>query len=97
MKTILDRLLLGEDLSFEDTRRLLGDLLSEESDPILVSAFLTALKVKGETPAEIGGAARALGRGRPCNPRLGLAICALWTDNELCFFLALLMSLPGRN
>ena len=49
-----------EDLTFEESRSALGWLMRGDFDPLLASAFLVALKMKGEKPAEIAGAARAM-------------------------------------
>ena len=57
---ILKKLFAGGDLTFEETRLLVGGMMGGETDPALTAGILIALKLKGETPAEIGGAARAL-------------------------------------
>jgi len=60
MEATLSKLYGGEDLSFEETRELLGSIMAGGIEPEVIAGILIALKVKGETPAEIGGAARAL-------------------------------------
>ncbi|MCB1164368.1 anthranilate phosphoribosyltransferase, partial [bacterium] len=46
--------------TFDETRLLIGEIMKGEMDPAQIAGILIALKIKGETPAEIGGAARAL-------------------------------------
>ncbi len=60
METALNKLYGGEDLSFEETRELLGGIMAGGLAPEVIASILIALKVKGERPAEIAGAARAL-------------------------------------
>lgn len=60
MDLILKKLYAGGDLSFEETRVVMGEIMRGELDQVIVTAILMALKMKGETPSEIGGAARAL-------------------------------------
>jgi len=56
----LEKLYQGNSLNEQETESLLLSFLSEEADPICVSAALVALKIKGETPEEITGAAKAM-------------------------------------
>lgn len=60
MAVSMEGLYKGESLSAAESEALFGELLRGEMDPIVLSSLLTALKVKGESPAEITGAARAL-------------------------------------
>ncbi len=60
MESLLAKLYRGEDLSFEESRRGVEWLMGEEMEPIRATAFLVALKLKGETPVEIAGGARAM-------------------------------------
>ena len=57
---ILKKLYEAKDLTFDETRLLIGEIMKGEMDPAQIAGILIALKIKGETPAEIGGAARAL-------------------------------------
>ena len=56
----LDRLLSGHDLSAEDSEALFGRLVAGELDETTMAALFVALRLKGETAAELIGAARAL-------------------------------------
>lgn len=60
MKTELEALYQGESLSQAQCRVLFTQIVSGNVDDITLSSLLTALKIKGETPAEIAGAAGAL-------------------------------------
>ena len=60
MHESLEKLYRGEDLSRKTSQALFEVLLRGEMDPIVLSSLLTALKIKGESPSEIAGAASAL-------------------------------------
>ena len=57
---ILNQLYNNQSLSLEQTQEFFKKIIEGEIDPIVLSSFLTALKMKGETPQEIAGAALAL-------------------------------------
>ena len=57
---ILKKLLEGGALTFEETRLVIGHIMSGEMEPAVMAGVLVALKIRGEKPAEIAGAARAL-------------------------------------
>jgi anthranilate phosphoribosyltransferase len=56
----LSQLLDGKDLSRDETRRVMGSIMSGEATPAQIGGFLVALRLKGETAAEIAGAAEAM-------------------------------------
>ncbi|GAM62417.1 anthranilate phosphoribosyltransferase [Vibrio ishigakensis] len=60
MQQILEKLYDQQSLSIEESQQLFDQIIKGEVDPIVLSAALTALKIKGETPQEIAGAAKAL-------------------------------------
>ena len=60
MDLILKKLFDGGDLTFEETRILISEIMRGEHGTAVVAGILMALKIKGEGSAEIGGAARAL-------------------------------------
>ncbi|MGY5452960.1 anthranilate phosphoribosyltransferase [Agarivorans sp. MS3-6] len=60
MQAILEQLYQGQDLSTEQAQQVFSQVIQGEVDPIVLSSLLTALKIKGEKPQEIAGAARAL-------------------------------------
>jgi len=57
---ILKKLYEAKDLSFEETRLVIAEIVSGALEPAQIAGILVALKIKGERPAEIAGAARAL-------------------------------------
>lgn len=60
MRDILEKTLRGENLTRSESASLFSAMARGEMDPVQISAFLAALKVKGEQPDEIAGAAEAL-------------------------------------
>lgn len=60
MTTILSTLVDGQDLDQHTIQAFFEQMLKGETDPILLASVLTALKIKGETPTEISGAAIAI-------------------------------------
>lgn len=60
MQQILEQLYRQESLSQAQSQSLFDKIIKGEVEPIVLSAILTALKIKGETPQEIAGAAKAL-------------------------------------
>ena len=56
----LARLLDGQDLSREESRRVMDSIMSGEATPAQIGGFLVALRLKGETAGEIAGAAEAM-------------------------------------
>lgn len=60
MNEILDKLILGEDLSHEEMEQVLIQVMAGQVSDVQLAAFLTALKIKGETSQEIASLARVL-------------------------------------
>ncbi|MFC3914532.1 anthranilate phosphoribosyltransferase [Pseudaeromonas sharmana] len=75
MHEALEQLYRGQSLSRETLQQLFDVLLRGEMDPIILSSLLTALKIKGESPAEIAGAASALLAAAKPFPRPDYAFC----------------------
>jgi anthranilate phosphoribosyltransferase len=57
---LLTALLAREDLTAGDTRWAMTEVMDDAHDPAQLAAFLTALRAKGETAAELGGMLDAL-------------------------------------
>lgn len=57
---LIQKLIEQTDLSSAETEQLFNAIVQGELDTTLITAMLTALKIKGETPEEIAGAAKAL-------------------------------------
>ncbi|MET1255963.1 anthranilate phosphoribosyltransferase [Aliikangiella maris] len=63
MQNLIDlqeKLFQQQDLTQQESADLFTQLISGNVDPILISAYLVALKLKGEKPSEVAGAAAAL-------------------------------------
>ncbi|HVL82092.1 MAG TPA: anthranilate phosphoribosyltransferase [Actinomycetota bacterium] len=61
LRDSLHALVDGRDLTSDEAAAALDEIVtSEEAEPALVSAFLVALRMKGETPDEIAGLARSM-------------------------------------
>lgn len=60
MEAIINKLYEQQSLTQEESQQLFDTIIRGELDPILMASALTALKLKGETPDEIAGAAKAL-------------------------------------
>jgi anthranilate phosphoribosyltransferase len=70
IKTLVE----GHDLSGEETHIAMMQVMSGDASPTQISAFVVALRMKGETPDEIAGCARAMRAhvtpARPSRPDL---------------------------
>ena len=58
--TVLGALLRHEDLSAEDARWAMGEIMAGNATDAQIAAFAVALRSKGETAAEMGGLASAM-------------------------------------
>lgn len=58
--SLIQTLIEQQDLTALQVETLFNDIVKGEMDTSLIAAMLTALKIKGETPEEIAGAAKAL-------------------------------------
>jgi anthranilate phosphoribosyltransferase len=57
---VIGRLVAGRDLSGEEASLALGEVLSGAASPAQLAAFVTALRIKGETVQEMAGMVRAM-------------------------------------
>ncbi|OPZ57460.1 MAG: Anthranilate phosphoribosyltransferase [Deltaproteobacteria bacterium ADurb.Bin510] len=60
MKTLIEKLMRRENLTAAETEAAFDAIMAGSVDQINLSAFLTLLRAKGETPEEIAAAARAM-------------------------------------
>lgn len=56
----LAQLVAGQDLSQDDTASVFNQVMSGEATPAQIGGLLMALRVKGETPEELAGAAQTM-------------------------------------
>ncbi len=60
LKPVLARLAAGETLSADDAEAAFGTIMSGEATPAQIAGLLMAMRVRGETVAELTGAVRAM-------------------------------------
>jgi len=60
LRALLRRLMAGESLPAADVEALFGAVMDGLVEPAVAAAFLVALRMKGETGAEVAAAARAM-------------------------------------
>jgi anthranilate phosphoribosyltransferase len=60
IQQVVSRLLDGHDLSREDARATMGEIMAGEATQAQIAGFLVALRAKGETAEEIAGCAEAM-------------------------------------
>lgn len=63
IKELLSKVAAKQDLSYDEAKSAIAEIMSGECSPVLISAFLTALAMKGETDDEIAGCADGM-RGK---------------------------------
>ena len=56
----LQKLLIGESLDFEESKAAMLEIMNGQASAIKLAAWLTALRMKGETSDEVGGCAAAM-------------------------------------
>lgn len=75
VRDILAELYSGKNLSSAQTKQLFSEIIRGNVEPNVLAAALTAMKVSGETPEEITGAAEALIANARAFPRPDYAFC----------------------
>ncbi len=60
MKELLNILILGQDLTQAQAEDGMHQIMAGEATPAQIAAFITALRIKGETVAEITGCAKVM-------------------------------------
>ena len=60
IKELLAKVSAKQDLTFEESRQAIDEIMSGEVSDAVISSFLTALAMKGETEEEIAGAATGM-------------------------------------
>src|SRR5690625_2486326 len=59
-RDLIDGLIAGRDLSEDTAAAVMGEVMAGKVDPVRIAGLLTALRAKGESPAEIAGFVRAM-------------------------------------
>ncbi|MGC4174158.1 anthranilate phosphoribosyltransferase [Demequina sp.] len=60
LQELLSRLVEHDDLTAEETAAVMDQVLTDNASPVVIGAFLAALRVKRETPEEVAGLADAM-------------------------------------
>ncbi len=60
LQELLSRLVEHDDLTTEETAAVMDQVLTDNASPVVMGAFLAALRVKRETPDEVAGLASAM-------------------------------------
>ncbi len=60
IKEAIEALVSGQSLSFEQAAAVMEEIMTGQATPSQLGAFLTALRLKGETPEEIAGLATVM-------------------------------------
>lgn len=60
MRDIMEKLYSKEQLSFDESNKVFNEVFEGNVDPVVLGAFLVALKMNSYTPAVIAGAAKAM-------------------------------------
>ena len=60
IKEAINTLVSGKSLSFEQAAGVMEEMMSGEATPAQIGAFVTALRIKGETVKEIAGLASVM-------------------------------------
>ncbi len=72
IKTAIGKVMSGESLNIDEAEEVMSQIMGGEASPAQIGAYLMALRMKGETVAEITGSARAMRRAavqvKPATP-----------------------------
>lgn len=88
IKQMLEQVMRGESLSSADAQVAMESIMSGEVPPARIAAFLTALRMKGETVSEIIGFARAMRSKANSFPNMGEGLvdtCGTGGDGGISF------------
>ena len=60
IKEAISRVVEGQSLGFDEAKGVMAEIMTGECTPAQISAYITALRMKGETDEEIAGSALAM-------------------------------------
>ncbi|MFH0775939.1 MAG: anthranilate phosphoribosyltransferase [bacterium] len=60
IKEAISRVIEGQSLGFDEAKGVMAEIMTGECTPAQISAYITALRMKGETDEEIAGSALAM-------------------------------------
>lgn len=88
MKQVIEKLLDDSHLSFEEAYSVMTSIMEGNASPVMISAFLTAMKAKGETAEEVAGFAKAMREHSikiKCDDPNVIDVCGTGGDNSGTF------------
>ncbi|MGQ9797957.1 MAG: anthranilate phosphoribosyltransferase [Ignavibacterium sp.] len=88
MKQVIEKLLDDSHLSFEEAYSVMTSIMEGNASPVMISAFLTAMKAKGETAEEVAGFAKAMREHSikiKCDNPNVIDVCGTGGDNSGTF------------
>ncbi len=89
IKEAISKVISGQDLTEGEAEAAMDQILRGQATPAQIGAFLTALRMKGESVAEITGCARAMRRSatavRPARPDILVDTCGTGGDGASTF------------
>ena len=60
IKEAIEKLMQAENLTYDQVKESVDEIMTGQAGPALIASFLTALSIKGETDEEIAGAAESM-------------------------------------
>lgn len=85
LREALNKLVDNQDLTSEEASASMAEIIDSDVSPALISAFLIALRMKGETPDEIAGLASTMReRAVPVNPKSTDLVDTCGTGGDGC-------------
>ena len=79
IKEVIGKVVLKENLTAEEMEEVMGEIIAKRASTEQIASFLTALRMKGETPEEIMAAARVL---KERSSKMSLGEDAVCLDRE---------------
>lgn len=83
MHTLLEQLYQGRDLTKAEAKDLFDAVMGGDLEPVQIAAILVAMKIKGESPEEMAGAAQAMVKNARHFPRpMGIVADCVGTGGD---------------
>lgn len=99
IKDAIEKVVSGSSLSFEEAAQVMEEVMSGEASPAQIAAFITALRLKGETVAEISGLASVM-RAKAVPVKVGPPLvdtCGMGGDNTQTFNISTAVALVAAG
>ncbi|MCK5039883.1 MAG: anthranilate phosphoribosyltransferase [Candidatus Aenigmarchaeota archaeon] len=83
IKTAIDKLVKSQDLTREETKEVFSQMMDGKATDAQIGAFLTALRIKGETVEEITGAVEVMReKGTKIHPKSSITLDTCGTGGD---------------